>query len=274
MSERTLVYCGFRLHYNGMEQLGQRIKALLKNKNMHLRDVRVSPGQLSEVIRGKRRPSSDWLANVARQLDISVDDLIRGTDYELEGQTGALLYCPNRECPGAVWQEVTATSVSTADALGAGKTREFVRFGRTSRLDIHGNVRKFCGLCGTQLLDRNPTPICPRCARLTESESQAFCSGCGLDLKHSRVVEKEFRTCLPDAADDNELSWITFCRGEILTDILDEAEQRVSFKRGGRTLSARLVNSAPESRDERRHISDKSRLEQYTTELLPAARPL
>ena len=65
---------------NGMEQLGERIKRLRKERKMTLADVagdRLTKGMLSLIENGKANPSMESLQHIAGQLNVDIADLLQ-----------------------------------------------------------------------------------------------------------------------------------------------------------------------------------------------------
>jgi len=84
-----------------LKKLGEVIHRAREAKNLSLRQVAIKASfdytYLSQVEKGKRRPSPDWLKKVAKALDLNYENLLELAGY-LEGEEEpALIYGFNFE---------------------------------------------------------------------------------------------------------------------------------------------------------------------------------
>lgn len=68
------------------QQLGSRLEQLIKelglNQGEFARKLACSPAFISEVIRGKKRPGADFLANLSETFNVSLDWLVCGRSVD------------------------------------------------------------------------------------------------------------------------------------------------------------------------------------------------
>jgi transcriptional regulator with XRE-family HTH domain len=106
-------------------EVGERLRARRRARELSLRELAdrlgVSPSLISQIERGRARPSVSTLFAIATELDASIDELLFNDDDRPPASSGALGTRPSpvqeaasrhhiRLASGVIWERLTTTS--------------------------------------------------------------------------------------------------------------------------------------------------------------------
>lgn len=159
--------------WKNQKDIGKRIKLLREARGMKQRafaDFGIKQAYLASIEGGTiMTPSPDMLANIAKALQVSVKDLIEGTELESPYRkvgTQQKAFCPNNACPKLAYNRLE-TGMSIPHRF---RIDRFQKSGDTTYEARH------CPYCGTELFTS-----CPGCGKpfLIADPLQTHCLHCG-----------------------------------------------------------------------------------------------
>ena len=151
-----------------METIGKKIKRLRTDKGYSQDSIytlsKKGNSQVSQIENGKiPNPTKPVLQNIATNLDISFEELIKRTDWK-----------PNPMLE-KVSREYAYSSVDYDLIIEEGKI--ILSPKKHSKFDDNGNENKFCPKSGTRLISS-----CENCKKSIADPNDKFCSGCGKEI--------------------------------------------------------------------------------------------
>ncbi len=197
-----------------IENVGSKIKRIREEKGFSQESVHPNQSTISQIESGKNaNPNRDTLEVIAKELGMSVDELVKNTTWQdnRPRSTNGYAICP--------------TCFNLDYKMETGITSNHLTFGKKNK---KGEDNKYCPDCGTELI-----ADCPGCGRAVECESQSYCQGCGHEFNSSKeLVELVFRDVPFEAIEGGAMSSIVVQdSARIMNDILKSC----GIKAGGLT---------------------------------------
>jgi len=163
-----------------MITIGEKIKRLRKKKNLSQENVYPSNQSLvSQIESGiNKRPTESTLRIIAKNFDMSFEELIDGTNYSQKPRKSTL-----EKSPYVFSQTDISLNVNENGDIIV-KHKSYLKF------DENGNELKYCPTDGAPLLS-----CCGKCGYGFFSDSQLFCMSCGesMFIKHPALeLESDF----------------------------------------------------------------------------------
>ena len=155
-----------------MEKLGERIKKLRLEKGIK-QSALGNQSAISSIERGLgnyKNPTAEILRTIAESLEMSFDELTKGTDWsapKIENNEGRFGY-------SELDFSMTIQKNGKID----------IQYKKYPRFDSNGMENRFCPKTSTPLLFN-----CKNCSKPIQSIDQIFCMGCGKKIFHEPVFE-------------------------------------------------------------------------------------
>jgi len=165
-------------------KIGQKIKEKREEKNLKQTAVLDNQGQISQIEKGVKikRPKEATLRIIAKNLDMSFEELIEGTDWSpMEKKSGHFVISPS-------------SYEFKIDDSG------FVSYenSRLPKYNKNGDLNEFCPHTGEKLIAN-----CTNCGREIEDSDYAYCIGCGTKLADKWAIPEDInRLITPESLTD------------------------------------------------------------------------
>ena len=167
-----------------MEKLGLRIKRLRKEKGVKQSFLYDNQSAISQIERGfNDNPGAELLREVAKNLDITFDELVKGTNWSSQKESNS---------EGKYGYSELDFDLSLNES---GKIN--VEHKRYLKHDSNGLENRFCPRTSTPLVFN-----CKYCQKPIQSNQQIYCMGCGKKIFQKQIYET-MDECLSDMGVDN-----------------------------------------------------------------------
>ena len=155
-----------------MKNIGKKIKKIRTNNNWSQTAVFPdSQSLISQIEKGNiKNPSESTLRTIAKNMEISFEELIDGTDWDRN-----VTKDKKTEYVMSIFDPIVAIDSS-------GKIE--VKMKSYPRYNVAGEENRFCPTTGNELISD-----CKKCGRSIESPIQQHCMGCGYQFYRSRLSQ-------------------------------------------------------------------------------------
>ena len=152
-----------------MEKLGSRIKRLRKEKGVKQSFLHDNQSAVSQIERGfNENPSPELLRKVAENLDITFEELVKGTSWSAPKDS-------NSEGKYGYSELDFELTLSEAGKIS-------IQHKRYPKFDSNGLENRFCPNTATPLIFS-----CKSCQKPIQSNEQVFCMGCGKKIFRKQI---------------------------------------------------------------------------------------
>ena len=165
-------------------KIGQKIKEKREEKNLKQTAVLDNQGQISQIEKGVKikRPKEATLRIIAKNLDMSFEELIEGTDWSpMEKKSGHFVISPS-------------SYEFKIDDSG------FISYKNTTfpKYNKNGDLNEFCPHTGEKLIAN-----CTNCGREIEDSDYRYCIGCGTLLFSRYAIPEDINKLItPESLTD------------------------------------------------------------------------
>ncbi len=167
-----------------MEKLGSRIKRLRKEKGVKQSFLHDNQSAVSQIERGfNENPSPELLRKVAENLEITFEELVKGTSWSAPKDS-------NSEGKYGYSELDFELTLSEAGKIS-------IQHKRYPKFDSNGLENRFCPNTATPLIFS-----CKSCQKPIQSNEQVFCMGCGKKIFRKQIYET-MDECLINLKVDN-----------------------------------------------------------------------
>ena len=160
-----------------MKNIGKKIKKIRTNNNWSQTAVFPdSQSLISQIEKGNiKNPSESTLRTIAKNMEISFEELIDGTDWDRN-----VTKDKKTEYVMSIFDPIV-----TIDSPG----KIEVKMKSYPRYNVAGEENRFCPTTGNELISD-----CKNCGRSIESPIQQHCMGCGYQFYQSRLSEFDLKS--------------------------------------------------------------------------------
>jgi transcriptional regulator with XRE-family HTH domain len=185
-----------------MEKLGERIKKLRIEKGIK-QSALGNQSAISSIERSNyENPTAEILRTIAENLEMSFDELTKGTDWsapKIENNEGRFGY-------SELDFSMTIQKNGKID----------IQYKKYPRFDSNGMENRFCPKTSTPLLFN-----CKNCSKPIQSIDQIFCMGCGKKIFHEPIFETMDELFIEYKIDNTFLEQKKIYRNNNIDDVQD-----------------------------------------------------